>query len=186
MKDEAKKVSDNRLKKEAIVAKVAAKAKTATAVIFTNYEGMTHIQLEQLKKSLRTANAELVITKNTLLKIALKESGFADAAKDQVFERPTAALYTFGDPVAALKELAKSVKALKLPLVKFGIFEGKVMNEAEVAILATLPPKDVLIAQFVGTLKSPISGLHRALSWNLQKFVMTLKAIEKSKGGATS
>lgn len=186
MKDETKKVSTNRLKREAIVAETAEKAKKATAVVFTNYQGMTHLQMETLRKALKAANAELAVTKNTLLKIALSESGFADAAADQVFEQPTATVYTYGDPVAALKEVAKSVKTLKLPVVKFGIFEGRVLTEAEVEKLSTLPPKDVLIAQFVGGLKSPIYGLHRALNWNLQKLVMTLSAIEKSKGGATS
>ena len=186
MKDEAKKVSANKVKKQGIVAETTEKAKKATAVIFTNYQGMTHLQMEDLRKALRTANAELAVTKNTLLKIALADSGFADAAKDQAFEQPTATIYAYGDVVAALKELARTSKTLKLPVIKFGIFEGKVLSEKEVGVLATLPPKEVLIAQFVGTLKSPISGLHRALSWNLQKFVMTLKAIEKSKGGATS
>jgi large subunit ribosomal protein L10 len=152
MKQDEPKVSENRKKKEAIVAEVVGRAQKATAVVFTNYQGMTHRQMEELKKGLKNANAELAVSKNTLLKIALRDSGFAEAAKDQVFEQPTATLYMYGDPVAALKELAKSIKTLKLPLVKFGIFEGKVMSEAQIATLATLPPKEVLIAQFVGTL----------------------------------
>lgn len=182
MKDDTtKKVTENRKKKEAIVAEIADKAKRAKAVVFTNYEGMTHRQLEELKKGLKTADAELAISKNTLLKIALKESGFADAASNQAFEKPTATLYTYGDPVLALKELAKSIKTLKLPSIKFGIFEGRVLSDAEVTKLATLPSREVLLAQLVGGLKSPLYGLHRALNWNLQKFVMTLKAIESKK-----
>lgn len=186
MKDETPKVSANKQKKQAIVAQVNEKAKKATAVVFTNYQGMTHLQMEGLRKALRAVNAELAVTKNTLLKIALSDSGFADAAKDQAFEQPTATVYMYGDPVAALKEVAKSVKTLKLPVIKFGIFEGNVLSETEVTKLATLPPREVLIAQFVGGLKSPLYGLHRALSWNMQKLVMTLQAIEKSKGGSTS
>lgn len=174
-------VGASRAKKEAIVAQVSEKAKRATAVVFTNYQGMTHRQLEELRKGLRGADAELAVTKNTLLKIALQDSGFAEASKDQAFEKPTATLYTYGDPVAALKELAKSIKTLKLPAIKFGIFEGKVLSEKEVTKLATLPSRDVLLGQLVGGLKSPIYGLHRALNWNLQKFVMTLKAIELKK-----
>lgn len=182
MKDDTTpKVSANRQKKEVIVAEIAEKAKKAKAVVFTNYEGMTHRQLEELKKGLKTADAELAISKNTLLKIALKESGFADAAADQAFEKPTATLYTYGDPVLALKELAKSIKALKLPSIKFGIFEGRVLSDIEVTKLATLPSREVLLGQLVGGLKSPIYGLHRALNWNLQKLVLTLNAIQKTK-----
>ncbi len=189
MKDDTtKKVTDNRKKKEGIVAEIVDKAKRAKAVVFTNYEGMTHRQLEELKKGLRTADAELAISKNTLLKIALEQSGYSlqttavDGSPLAVdLEKPTATLYTYGDPVLALKELAKSIKTLKLPSIKFGIVDGQVLSEADVTKLATLPSREVLLGQLVGTLKSPIYNLHRALNWNLQKFVMTLKAIEARK-----
>ncbi|HSX40884.1 MAG TPA: hypothetical protein VLF68_04725, partial [Candidatus Saccharimonadales bacterium] len=59
--------------------------------------------------------------------------------------------------------------------------DGQLISGEQVLKLATLPSREVLLAQFVGGLKSPIYGLHRALNWNLQKFVMTLKAIESKK-----
>lgn len=195
MKDETnKKVSENRKKKEAIVAVVAEKAKKAKAVVFTNYEGMTHMQMEKLKKGLKTADAELVVTKNTLLKIALEQGlrdNFTLDALPYTLDGPTATLYTYGDPMLALKELAKSIKTLKLPSIKFGIFstqggsasgrESTIYNADQIMQLMTLPSREVLLAQLAGALKSPIYALHRALNWNLQKFVMTLKAIEVKK-----
>ena len=68
-----------------------------------------------------------------------------------------------------------------MPSVKFGILENQALTSEQVLKLATLPSRDVLLAQLVGGLKSPIFGLHRALNWNLQKLVLTLKAVEGTK-----
>ena len=94
---------------------------------------------------------------------------------------PTATLLAYDDVIAPLKALAKTIKELKLPEIKFGIFEGKIIDTKQVNTLSTLPPREVLIAQVVGGIKSPLYGLHRVLNWNIQKFVMTLNAISQSK-----
>lgn len=66
------KISKNREKKEKIVAEISEKVNRAKAMIFTNYEGLTHKQLEGLKKAIKTLDAELMVTKNTLLTRALE------------------------------------------------------------------------------------------------------------------
>lgn len=175
MKDEAKKISKNRVKKEGVVAELTDKASRAKAIIFTNYQGMTHVQLEQLKKGLKTLNAELVVAKNSLLAIAIKHENF------KTLQGATATLFAYDDVVGPIKEIAKLVKAIKLPTVKFGILDGNVLAESDVMRLSTLPTRDVLIAKVIGGMKSPLYGLHRSLNWNMQKLVMTLKAIEKTK-----
>lgn len=175
MKDETK-VSKIRQKKETIVAELAEKAGKAKALVFTNYQGLTHIQLEQLKKALKKTNAEYVIAKNTLLKLALGQT-----QGDKEFELPTATLFIYEDIVAPLKELAKTIKNLKLPAIKFGILEGKLITEQEVLKISILPSREVLIAQVIGGMKSPLYGLHRALQWNIQKLVLTLGVIQKTK-----
>lgn len=179
MNNQDKKTSKAREEKIATVAKFSEKVVRAKALVFTNYQGMKHKQLEELKKAVKKLNAELLVTKNTLLNLALKSQKIE--SEKQTLKSPTATLFIYEDPIAPIKELAKSIKNIKLPLIKFGLLEGKPMNEPEVLRFSTLPTREVLIAQFVGGLKSPIFGLHRALNWNLQKFVMTLKAIEKTK-----
>lgn len=181
MKNDNTQKNKNREKKETIVAEVVARLQKSKALVFTNYQGMTHRQMEDFKKNLKAVNADLAVTKNTLLKIGLTQTGYKDAMEGQDLDQPTATLYSFEDPIPALKELAKSIKTLKLPLIKFGIVDGRVINESDVIKLSALPPKDVLIAQFVGAMKSPLYGLHRALQWNMTKLVMTLKAIETQK-----
>lgn len=179
MKDEAKKVSKNRQKKEALVAELADKVAKAKAMVFANYQGMTHVQLEQLKKALKPFMAEVVIAKNTLLAKALENQNAK--IKDQNLQGPTATMFAYEDAVLPIKEIAKSIKTLKLPVIKFGIMEGNLLAEADVVRLSTLPSREVLIAQVVGGMKSPIYGLHHALNWNLQKLVLTLNAIQKTK-----
>lgn len=174
------KVSQNRQKKETIVAELLQKTEKAKGMVFTNYQGLTHQQIENLKKALKSSDAEMVIAKNTLLLRTLKDKISENSEKEQ-FVNPTAVLFLYNDIVEPLKHLAKTIKEFKLPAIKFGILEGKILNDKDVLRVSTLAPLPVLRAQLLGNMKGPISGLHRALNWNLQKFVMTLKAIEEKK-----
>lgn len=185
MRDKKKKLSKNQEKKQVIVAELVEKIGKAKALVFSNYQGMTHRQIEDLKKALKKTNAELVVAKNTLLRRALAEKDHK--LEDSALQNPTITLLAYDDPIAPLKALAKSIKALNLPQIKFGIFSARgrsasggegwdLLAENEVVRLSTLPSRDVLIGQVVGGLKSPLYGLHRALSWNMQKLVMTLQS----------
>lgn len=180
MADEnTKKVSKNREKKEVTVSELAERVGKAKGLVFTNYQGLTHKQIETLKKAIRPFDAEFSITKNTLLKIALENEKLK--AEEGSLEGPTGTLFLFGDIIEPLKKLAKSIKDFTLPTIKFGILDGQALTAAEVLRLSSLPSREVLLAQLVGGMKSPIYGLHRALNWNLQKLVLTLNAIANSK-----
>ena len=180
MNDTASKVSQNRQKKEKIVDELLDKVGKSEGMVFTNYQGLTHQQIEILKKALKSLDAEYVNTKNTLLLRALKDKLDTEAEKDK-FRNPTATLFMYSDIVEPLKQLAKTLKELSLPTIKFGFLEGKILTDREVVKISTLPPLPVLRAQLLGNMKGPISGLHRALNWNIQKLVLTLSAIEKTK-----
>jgi len=170
--------SPNRQKKEKIVAELVEKVNRAKGVVFTSYQGLTHKQLETIKKAVQAVDADFVATKNRLILKALE----GKMKVESELNNATATLFLYGDPVMPLKALAKIIKELSLPVIKFGILDGSSMTSEQLMKLSTLPSKETLLTQLVIGLKSPISGLHRALNWNLQKFVMTLKAIEKTKG----
>ncbi len=180
MNDTTNKVSQNRQKKEKIVENLLQKVDRSQGIVFTNYQGLTHQQIEKLKKALKPLEAEYTNTKNTLLLRALKDKINTEEEKDK-FQNPTATLFMYNDVIEPLKQLTKSIKELTLPTIKFGIFEGKVITDKDIIKLASLAPLPVLRAQLLGNMMSPISGLHRALNWNLQKFVMTLDAISEKK-----
>ncbi|HXF29681.1 MAG TPA: 50S ribosomal protein L10, partial [Chlamydiales bacterium] len=106
---------------------------------------------------------------------------FADKIPEDKLENPTATLFISGDVAEALKRLAKINKDTGLPKIKIGIIDGEILDETQIMRISSLPSRDVLIAQFVGTLNSPIQGLVVTLNANLQKFVMVLDGIAKSK-----
>lgn len=167
-------------RKEELLAILSSKVAKANAFVFVNYQGLTHHQLEALKKASQKMDADFVAVKNTLMIRALSEYNLSDTDKKN-FEQPTATLFIYGDIVEPLKNLAKTSKELGLPTVKFGILDKKAISADQVLQLATLPPLPQMRAQLLGMMKSPIQGLHRALQWNIQSLVMTLKAIEKTK-----
>jgi large subunit ribosomal protein L10 len=173
-------VSKNRQKKEQLVANLKDKVAKSNGMVFANYQGLTHQQLENMKRSLKKVNSEFVAVKNTLLERALADKIDKEIANEH-FKKPTGALFIYQDIVDPLKELARTIKEFKMPVIKFGILDGKVVTEQEVTKIASLPPLPVLQAQLLGQMKAPIAGLHRALQWNLQSLVMTLKAIESKK-----
>ncbi|OGH70680.1 MAG: 50S ribosomal protein L10, partial [Candidatus Levybacteria bacterium RIFOXYB1_FULL_40_17] len=145
-------------------------------------QGLTHHQLEGLKKELKKKNASFSITKNTLLKISVEKSKkYADLLKDYTYEGPTAVLFVKGEFLDALKELAKLNKTAGLPKIKIGILDGQSLDEEQVLRIASLPNKETLLAQLAGMLNSPISGLVFVLNANLQKLVFVLNEISKNK-----
>ena len=171
-------------RKEELVKELSEKVSKATAFVFVKYQGLTHLQLEGLKKASRKLDAEFVAVKNTLMLRALSDYNLSDEDKKN-FEQPTATLFIYGEIVAPLKELAKTSKDLGLPTVKFGLLDKKAISSDQVLKLATLPPLPQMRAQLLGMMMSPVQGLHRALSWNMQTLVMTLNAIAKQKGASS-
>lgn len=174
------KLSANKLKKQEKVAELVAKVNRSKAIVLTNYQGLTHKQLEDFKKGIRQSDAEFAVSKNTLLKRALEQANM-ELGDDTNYEQQTGTLFLYGDPITPLKALAKMMKDFQKPTVKYGILDGKGITSDQVMKLATLPSREVLIAQLLGMMNAPLTGLHRSLSWNLTKFAMTLKAIEQKK-----
>jgi large subunit ribosomal protein L10 len=174
------KVTTNRQKKIAVVAELNEKIGRSKAIIFTNFEKVTHKQLETLKKAIKPMEAEYVVAKNSLVLRALDENKIKLEGENPLVG-PTGTLLLYGDVVSPLKQLAKTIKELGLLNVKLGIMENKFLTGEQVLKISALPTREVLLAQIAAGLKSPISGLHQALNWNLQKLVMTLGAVAKNK-----
>lgn len=168
-----------KIDKKAIVASLTEKIENAHAVVFAKYQGMTNLQLEELKKSLKKLNAELVVAKNRLMLIALDEKKLKP--EDRTLEQATITLFAYDDPVSPLKELTKMHNVINLPVITFGIVEKQLLADTDLLRLSNLPSRDVLLTQVVGSMMSPLYGLHRALSWHVHMFVLTLKAIEMKK-----
>lgn len=176
------KISINKQKKIDVVSSLKEKLGKTATIFLADYRGLTHQQMEQLRKTLKKVQAEFLVAKNSLIKLAISDT-YKVLAKDieKALNNPTALLISFGDGITAIKELAKFMKANQLPKIKVGLFEGKPATEAEFIKLSTLPSKDELISILSFRLKSPIFGLHYALSGNIRKLVYALNAVSKNK-----
>lgn len=150
----------------------------ATAMFFVDYAGLTHKQLEEARNELRGNNSEIAITKNTLINIALQEKEIDVADK---LTGPQATLFSYEDPIKTAKVLTAFIKKHGLPKIKFGIFDGNVIDEAMITKLATLPSREILIRKLLGLLNSPISNLVYVLNGNIMKLALVLREIEKKK-----
>lgn len=169
-------------RKEQIVAELVERFDNSSGLIFVDYKGLTHHQLEDLKKELKKFDSTVVIAKNSLLKRSLEQSKNYQDYKDNVaLNQPTATVFIRGGMVEPLKKLQKTIKDFSLPKIKLGILEGQLLDEAGVLKIASLPSRETLLTQLVGTLNSPIQGLVFSLNASIQKFVMTLDQIKNQK-----
>lgn len=167
------------------VGKLTDKFKKAKAVFMTDYRGLTHQQMETLRKSLKKAEGDFVVAKNTLLKRALKEWNSEIVPKfEETLKNPTAALFAYGDEILSIKEISAFIKINQLPKIKLGVFSGNVATEADFNRLATLPGRNVLLATLVSRMNGPLYGLHYALSGNIRKLVTALNNVKEKKPAA--
>ena len=170
--------------KEALVSEIQAKLSGSKGVVLTSYRGLNVAMDTKLRRKFREAGVEYRVIKNTMTRIAANQAGIQGLA--QFLEGPTAIAMSATDPVAPAKVLADFIKENKLQAleVKAGLVEGKVIDAQGVKALASLPPREVLIAKLLGTMQAPISGLVNVLHGNLRNLAYVLEAVRKQKESA--
>ena len=169
--------------KEEIVGDIADSLRTAQAVIFTDYRGLTVAQVSDLRKKLRDSNTTFAIVKNTLFRRASEGIIDSDPQIDATLNGPTAAAFALGDPVASSKAVLDYIAANRnTPLkIKGAVVGGKFYTSAQVDALSKVPPREVLIAQMLGSFNAPITGLVSTLGGIISNFVFTLQAVADKK-----
>ncbi len=152
----------NRDEKAAVIARTASEIRESTAVIAIDYRGITVKQAGDLRVRLGEAGATFKVVKNTLTERA------ADEAESPVLktylEGPTAFAFVRGDAALAAKVIYAFRRESQLLEVKGGLMDGQALSAEQVESIARLPTREVLQAQFVGVVASPLSGLVRGLS----------------------
>lgn len=155
------------------------KVDRAIAIFFVHYQGLTHVQMEELRHSLSETDSEFLIAKNTLVNLALKDK--VDASER--LAGPMALLLAYSDPVSPAKKLVDFAKQYELPEVKFGYFEGDLIESAQVTALSKVPPREELLGKLVGSLSAPIHALVYNLNFPIQRLALVLSAVEGKKQG---
>jgi large subunit ribosomal protein L10 len=154
-------LSLNRSEKEAVVTDVTGLAAKAQTLVIAEYRGITVADMTRLRSTARSSGVSLSVLKNTLARRAVADSGFA-VVSDQM---TGPLIYSFSeDAVAAAKVVAEFAKTNDKLVIRAGAYNGKALDAEGVKQLASIPTKEVLLAQLLGLMQSPVSRTARVLS----------------------
>jgi len=165
--------------KKQLVADLSDKLRNSAGGVLVDYQGINVEQDTRMRTELREAGVDYFVFKNTLARLAVKEVGFDELLP--VLVKMTAIAVSEKDPVAPAKILTSYADKIPTFNIKAGFVEGGVIDAGGVTRLATLPSKEQLIAQVLGSLQAPISGLVNVLNGNLRGLACVLQAIHDKK-----
>ena len=171
-----------RPEKEAAVAELTREFESAQGIYLADFTGLTVEAVEELRSLLYSEGVSYRVVKNTLARRAAVGSNRGDLGR--YFKGPTAVAISTTDPVTPARILVKFVKQHEKPALKAGFVEGRVLAPQEVQGVAALPPKEVLYAQFLGALQSPMVKVLFALNGVAGNLVRALSEVQKKKEGA--
>jgi len=154
------------------------------AVIMVDYRGLKAGQMTALRNKLRPLNTRFIVAKNTIVSISLQELGLPPA--DQLLVGPTALGFCFEDVPAPARAIADFGKETKLLKVKGGLLGDRVIDASQVKTLAQLPAHDVLLAQTLASLQSPVSHFVGLLGSALRSLLYVLDARAEQLGEASA
>ncbi|MGC5171349.1 50S ribosomal protein L10 [Microbacterium sp. DT81.1] len=167
--------------KEASVAELTKQFEDSTAVLLTEYRGLSVAELKELRNNIRQ-DASYAVVKNTLTRIAANNAGISEL--DDELQGPSAIAFVHGDPVAVAKGLRAFAKAHPLLVIKGGYFDGSALSPAEVGKLADLESREVLLAKLAGAMKASLFGAAYLFNAPLSKAVRTVDALREKQESA--
>ncbi len=151
------------------------KLKKAKVAVLTDYRGLKVSQIQELRGKLRGGDVEYRVVKNTLARRAAEAAGYP--ALQEEIKGPVAIAFGSGDLGVPSKLINEFIRATRLKLeVVGGLVEGRVFSADQIKQLADLPSREVLIAQLMGTLQSPVAQLLGIMQTPLQQLMGVLNA----------
>jgi large subunit ribosomal protein L10 len=154
----------------------------ADAVLLVDYRGLSVKDISQLRRDVRVAGADIVVYKNTLTQIAMRE--LALPPMDELLEGPSAFVFVSGDPVAPAKALAAFAKGHGALELKGGLVQNRVIDSSGLKALSALPSREELLAKLLGTLANPARGLVTVLSGPARGLVTALNDLADQRKAA--
>ena len=167
-----------RTDKSAAIAELTELFRESSAVIVTEYRGLTVAQLKTLRRSM-AGEATYTVAKNTLARIAAHEAGIEGLDDD--LKGPTALAFVTGDIASAAKAIKAFAKDNPALIVKAGVLEGKYLDATGVQKLADLESREVLLAKTAGVLKASLYKAAYVFTAPLVKTVRTVDALREKQ-----
>jgi large subunit ribosomal protein L10 len=172
----------NRQQKTAVIEEIAVEIKASGAVFAVDYRGITVAQAAELRGKLREVDASLRVVKNTLTERAADHAGAGELKP--LLVGPTALTFVRGDAATAAKAVSDFARVTSLLPFKGGIMDGQALAAEQVSAIAKLPARDILHAQLVNIVASPLTGLVTSLSNLISGLARQLaQVVEKKESG---
>lgn len=171
-------------KKDATIQELTEMLSRATMTVVTDYRGLKVPDLQAFRTTLRPLRAEARVAKNTLAIRAAANAGVP--ALEQYLAGPTMLVVSYDDPVAVAKAVGDFARTSRILQVRGGLTGTRPVSAEEVAAIATLPSRDVLVGRVVGQLQAPLYGLVGVLSGAIRQFAYVLQARIEQLGGAAA
>ena len=165
--------------KEDKIKAIKEKLEKAQVAIVTEYKGFSVDEIMQLRRKLQKDGGDYMVTKNTLAKIAVKDTQY-EVLTDS-FKGPIALAFGFKDQVSPAKTLADFIKEVKKGEVIAAALDGKLLSAADAKALATLPSREELYAKMLGCINSPASGIANVTNSVITQLVRTVAAVRDAK-----
>ena len=166
--------------KQEVVAEVGAEIAKAQAVVIAEYRSLTVADMTDLRRKARNAGVYLRVVKNTLARRAVADTPFQGLA-EQMSGPLAYGIST--DPVAAARVLSDYAKTNDKLKIRGGGMANQVMSAQDVVRLASMPSREQLLAQLMGTMLAPVAKFVQTLNEVPGKFVRTLAAVRESREG---
>jgi large subunit ribosomal protein L10 len=157
-----------------MVADYVAQLSRSQAVFLTDYRGLTVAGLQVLRAKIREVHGGHAVVKNTLAVRALQQAGLP--VPTQLLSGPVALSFAYSEAPALARLLTDFAKETKIMQVKGGIMEGRILNAAQVAALADMPPREVILAQLLGLIRQPGNQVAGVINAAGSKLAATIKA----------
>jgi large subunit ribosomal protein L10 len=163
-------------KKIDTVAELKERIERATLLASADYRGLRVKEMVEMRRRLREAGLEVRVVKNTLVRLAANQSGQPDLL--EIIEGPTALAMSFGDAIDAAKALTGYAQGAPAGFgLRGGFMDGRVLSAQDLRDLVKVPPKPVLLAQFMGQMQSPLAGFVGLLDAPLRELVGLMQSL---------
>ncbi len=161
------------------LAKIKSNIEKAQVAIVSDYKGLTVEEITNLRRSIQKEDGDYMVTKNTLAKIAIKDTPYE--VLSDVLTGPVAIAFGFKDQVAPAKALSKFIKNTKKGEIIAAALDGKLLSAKEAKALADMPSKEEIYAKMLGSLNSPASGLVYTVNGVMAALTRAVAAVRDKK-----
>ena len=175
-------MNSTRVAKSEVIVGLKDRLSKSPAIYVTDFTGLTVKRMTDLRRKLRGVGVGYEVVKNTLAARAFAEVQISGL--DDVLNGATGLVFAGEDPVVAAKILDDFNREFQQHKVKAGLFDGKRISAEEVKRLATLPSREVLLAQLGGAFQAPMAGFLGAMNGLLYQWVGALEALRVQRGNA--